>query len=237
MDELNSEEQETVLLPLFPLRLVLFPGQILPLHVFEPRYRLMISHCVEQQEPFGVVLMREDTPDWRSYEGDIALPYEVGTTAHIRQVERLPDGRLNIVTVGLHRFRIRKLRFDMPYLQAEVEAFPLEEEDQAIAPAQVAGVRRLLKSYMTVLSQIVDAEIDADEMPEDARTLAFLTANALQIPWDDKQKLLALPDLATLLQVERRMLGRETMLLQFMQDTEDQLEGQVVGPSGYLYPN
>ena len=118
-DELD-QGVETVLLPLFPLRLVLFPGQVLPLHIFEPRYRLMINHCVDEGQPFGVVLMHEDSPDWRHYSGEVTLPHDVGTTAHIRQVERLPNGRLNIITVGLHRFRVRQLHFDMPYLQGEV---------------------------------------------------------------------------------------------------------------------
>ena len=86
-----EQDQTIVTLPLFPLRLVLFPGQMLPLHVFEPRYRMMINQCVEKEQPFGVVLMREDTPDWRAYKGDVELPYQVGTTAHIQRMERLAD--------------------------------------------------------------------------------------------------------------------------------------------------
>ncbi len=144
---MNDLDQDLgiVTLPLFPLRLVLFPGQVLPLHIFEPRYRMMINQCVEEELPFGVVLMREDTPDWRDYNGDVELPYEIGTTAHIRRMERLADGRLNIITLGLHRFRVRKLRFDMPYLQGDVEAFPL---GGASSPQDTRAVTRLLQGYI-----------------------------------------------------------------------------------------
>jgi Lon protease-like protein len=234
--EMNDLDQElkTVTLPLFPLRLVLFPGQVLPLHIFEPRYRLMINQCVEENMPFGVVLMREDTPDWREYNGDVELPYEVGTTAHIRRLERLADGRLNIITMGLHRFRVRELRFDMPFLQGKVDAFPLA----GAADSQDAQlVSRLLKGYIDVLSQVLSSEIDLEDVPTDPQSLAYLTAGALQIPWDDKQNLLETPDLPELLRVERTLLGKETMMLGFMHSSESRIEEQVIGPTGYLYPN
>lgn len=225
---------DSVTLPLFPLRLVLFPGQVLPLHVFEPRYRLMINQCVEEELPFGVVLMREDTPDWRDYNGDVELPYDIGTTAHIRRMERLADGRLNIVTLGLHRFRVRKLRFDMPFLQGEVEAFPMGG-----VPAQqdTRAVGRLLQGYVKVLSQVLNSDVDLGEVPADPHTLAYLTASALQISWDEKQSLLETPDLPELLNVERTLLGKETMMLGFMHASESRIEEQVLGPTGYLYPN
>lgn len=227
----------TGLLPLFPLRLVLFPGQVLPLHIFEPRYRLMINRCIEEHQPFGVVLMREDTPDWREYRGDVALPHNVGTTAHIRQVERLPDGRLNVVTLGLHRFRVRNLRFDQPFLQAEVESFPLVETSKAQAAEEASHVRRLLRDYIEALSKITDAEIDLDEVPDDPRVLAYLTASVLQVPWEEKQALLATPDLPSLLQAERRLLRHERMLFTFMEATKERLEGLTLGATGYLFLN
>jgi len=233
---------ETVLLPLFPLRLVLFPGQVLPLHIFEPRYRSMIEQCISEQQPFGVVLMREDTPDWREYHGDVTLPYDIGTTAHIRQVQRLPDGRFNLITVGVHRFRVRSLRFDMPFLQGEVEAYPLQQDMVETPLADSAGrsvsvVRRLLRGYMDLLTHLTDAELDLDEVPDDPRTLAFLAASVLQIPWDDKQDLLETPNLSALLETERVLLGREEMLLRFMQATQAVVEEQTQGATGYLFPN
>lgn len=234
--ETNDMDQDldTMTLPLFPLRLVLFPGQMLPLHIFEPRYRLMINQCIEEDRPFGVVLMREDTADWRDYNGDVELPYDVGTTAHIRRLERLADGRLNIVALGLHRFRIRQLRFDMPFLQGEVERFPLAGSAES---REASAVSRLLQGYISVLSQVLNSEIDLDDMPDDPQSLAFLTASALQIPWDEKQGLLEMPHLPQLLSTERALLGKETMMLGFMHGSESRVEEQVLGPTGYLYPN
>jgi len=233
MSDLN-QEIETVVLPLFPLQLVLFPGQVLPLHIFEPRYRVMINHCVQEELPFGVVLMRDDMPDWRDYDGAVDLPYDVGTTAHIRRLERLADGRLNIITLGMHRFRVRQLRFDMPFLQGEVEAFPLEG---APAPQATAAVGRQLAGYVQLLSKVLNSHVEMDEMPQDPHSLAYLTASALQIPWDEKQSLLEAPNLPELLNVERTLLGKETMMLDFMHATERRMEEQVLGPTGYLYPN
>lgn len=234
--EMNDLDQdlETVTLPLFPLRLVLFPGQMLPLHIFEPRYRLMINQCIEEERPFGVVLMREDTADWRDFNGDVELPYDVGTTAHIRRLERLADGRLNIIALGLHRFRVRQLHFDMPFLQGEVESFPLAG---AVGDHETNDISRLLQGYIKALSQVLNSEIDLDEMPGDPQSLAYLTASALQIPWDEKQSLLEMPRLPQLLKTERALLGKETMLLGFMHGSESRIEEQVQGPTGYLYPN
>ena len=231
------EERKTYTLPLFPLRLVMFPGQMLPLHVFEPRYRMMVNHCIAEREPFGIVLMRDDIPDWRGFTGQVALPHEVGTAAFVRQVERLADGRLNIVTVGLDRFVIRRLLFDMPYLRAEVEEFPLQEAEGEALEANSASLRRLLNNYVQRLSEVIDAEIDANVIPEEPQELAFLTASTLQIPWDDKQSLLATPDLHNLVTSELELLNRETMLLGFMHGTEARLDAQIFGVTGMLYPN
>ena len=232
-----NQERKPFTLPLFPLRLVMFPGQMLPLHVFEPRYRMMINQCIADREPFGIVLMRDDIADWRGFNGQVDLPHEIGTTAYIHQVERLGDGRLNIVTVGLNRFVIRQLLFDMPYLRAEVEEFPLQAVEDEVLADDAASLRRLLNSYVQRLSEVIDAEIDADDMPDEPEELAFLTASTLQIPWDDKQTLLATADLSHLVASELELLGKETMLLGFMHTTEARLDEQVFGVTGMLYPN
>ena len=82
-------------LPLFPLNTVLFPGMVLPLHIFEERYKLMMNRCLEQERPFGVVLIREGAE-----VGEQAVPYDVGTTSVIAGVTRYDDGRMNIVSLG-----------------------------------------------------------------------------------------------------------------------------------------
>ncbi len=104
-------------LPLFPLRSVLCPGVALPLHIFEERYRLMIGRCLERDEPFGVVLLREGR-EVGPLGGAIAA---VGTSAVIRRAGRYPDGRLDILTVGQQRFHLDAVdSVSEPYLVGSV---------------------------------------------------------------------------------------------------------------------
>ncbi len=108
-------------LRLFPLRTVLFPGMPLPLQVFEERYRLLVSECLAQQEPFGVVLIREG----QEVGGD-AVPYDIGTTARIEHVQPMDSVRLAVQSRGERRFLITELHHDQPYLSADVE-YPVDE--------------------------------------------------------------------------------------------------------------
>src|SRR5206468_11650777 len=87
-----------MILPLFPLHTVLFPGMALPLHIFEARYRLMINECLSASTPFGIVLI-----DAGHEVGEPAVPHTIATTAHIAGAARLPDGRLNMEVVGQQR--------------------------------------------------------------------------------------------------------------------------------------
>ena len=116
--------------PLFPLGSVLFPHATLFLHIFEPRYRQMVEACRESGSPFGVVLIREGSeidPD--------AEPYMVGTLAHIRDLHRYPDGRMDIGVQGGERFRVRVLDRDAaPYLLGRVEAIHEEPAGAEIEP-------------------------------------------------------------------------------------------------------
>lgn len=100
---------------------MLFPGQTIPLVVFEPRYRQLVRECLDEGEPFGIILIREGVE-----VGGPAVPHPVGTTARIRDVSRLPDGRLRVEAIGERRFRILALFDDRPYLSAEVE-FPVDD--------------------------------------------------------------------------------------------------------------
>ena len=105
-------------LRLFPLgAAVLFPGMELPLVVFEDRYRLLIQECQDEDAPFGVVLLQTG--------GEVAdpsaEPHRVGTTAHIHAAEAGADGRLHIISMGRHRFRVHSLSQERPYLAAQVE--------------------------------------------------------------------------------------------------------------------
>jgi Lon protease-like protein len=109
-------------LPLFPLHTVLCPGVALPLHIFEERYKVMVEECLADQNPFGVVLIREGR---EVGEGDLAVA-EVGTLAEIREATRYPDGRFDLVTLGTQRFRLESVRLAPGrFLVGEME--PLSE--------------------------------------------------------------------------------------------------------------
>ena len=201
-------------LPLFPLNTVLFPGQVLPLHVFEPRYRQMIVMCIEQGAPFGVALIQDGEE-----VGGPAKPYEVGTTARITQVERLDDGRLNIISVGELRFRINTVRQTSDgYLRADVTLWPWLPSDENAAQALITSVRGRLHRYVKLLSQVAGVSLDtaSDDLPQQAAALACLTAIALQVEPVEKQDLLTSPSIESLLSKEVGLLQREVRVLQVM---------------------
>jgi len=118
--------------PLFPLNLVLFPGQTLPLHIFEERYKQMLQRCLQEQSPFGVVLVRDAGRFGRG------SPHSIGTLAHIHQVDEVPEGKCSaqaphhgscyhVVCRGGERFRVTALdRREAEYLVGDVELFPDE---------------------------------------------------------------------------------------------------------------
>ncbi|NJL94247.1 MAG: hypothetical protein HC915_11250 [Anaerolineae bacterium] len=195
-------------IPLFPLHTVLFPGMVLPLHIFEDRYKLMIYRCVTENLPFGVVMIRE---------GHEARPgatiFEIGTTAHITKIDPLGDGRMNIATLGFNRFRIQELGTDEPYMTAVVEDFPLGNlQSEAVRP-EARRIGPLLLNYLDIIASVADIEVDLEKLPDDATTLAFLAAIVLRVPMEDKQELLSIPTLPEMLWRVRKLLGRETSIL------------------------
>ena len=170
-------------LPLFPLNTVLFPGAELPLHIFEPRYREMIGECIDREQPFGVALI-ERGPE----VGEGAVPHAVGCTAQITGVERLEDGRMNVVCVGQSRFRILSTSSARPYLMGEVEL--LEDADSAEAERAAALVReRYLRFVQLTLAMRWEWTRRVATVVEPAR-LADSLASRLPAANDVKQTLL-----------------------------------------------
>ena len=184
-----GETSEVVEMPLFPLHTVLFPGQVLPLHIFEPRYQQMIRRCLAEDLPFGVVLIRKGD----EVADESAEPYPVGTVARIIESTHLPDGSMNIVTVGIERFRIRRLMHDQPYLRGEVDNFPLPDMEPA-DPRDLdhlsGNVRQKVARYIELIAEAAGLQIQIDEMPETPRQVGYLAAVAMQIDNTEKQKLL-----------------------------------------------
>lgn len=160
-------------IPIFPLQVVLFPGVVLPLHIFEPRYREMVARCLSEHSPFGVVLARED---------GIA---PVGCTAEISDVvKRYPDGKMDILTVGRSIFGIQEVFDDNPLLEAEVEH--VTPETEAPAPGDVQRLLRLFEEcYQLVAGKPASLPEAASNIP-----LSYYVASELPLDLDYKQELL-----------------------------------------------
>jgi uncharacterized protein len=195
-------------LPIFPLNTVLFPGGRLPLHIFEDRYKLMVSRCLERGEPFGVCLIRSGQE-----VGAPADPFGIGTTAYIREVQELDEGRLNIVCVGGERFVLRKVTGQTPYITAEVDLVASECSD-AIAEglAQTAGA--LFGDYVKLNLAMTNQWARNVDVPSEPSALSDYMAGALGIDLGAKQKLLEETSPAMRLQAELEILEHAIAQLQ-----------------------
>ncbi len=219
-------------MPLFPLNVVLFPGMALPLHIFEPRYREMINRCLDENLAFGVVLIKEG----QEVGGD-ADPHLVGTAARIVKVDRQEDGRMNIQVVGTRRFRIEALNRDLPYLTGRVRHFPVTDGDTKLADERAHKVRPKITRYVELLTKATGVQLKLDRLPEDATSLAFLTAITLQVRPADKHRMLALQGVPQLLELGNYYLGRELQLLDHMISSQEVLPEMTIGPTGQLFAN
>ncbi|NJM06491.1 peptidase S16 [Candidatus Gracilibacteria bacterium] len=173
-------------LPLFPLGTVLFPGAPLNLHIFEERYRLMIARCLEEKQPFGVVLLRSGE---EVEEGRLAteppIPCEIGTLAYIDNSVHLEDGRYLLTAVGRERFRVRTVIDRAPYLVATVELLD-EVEGDGLEPA-IAQLRSTYESYWQAVARATGSDIEIEKLPDDAVALTYDLADRLQVTMPRKQ--------------------------------------------------
>ena len=179
-------------LPIFPLpNLVFFPNTRLPLHVFEPRYRQMITDAMEADKRFGIVLLR---PGWEAdYFGTPAV-HECGTLGTIEQAVPLDDGRFNILVRGDVRFRIVSEIGAAPYRKARVVAQPEVGRRLEDAYAQREWLAELARQYLKYLpDQMAVPEIETVGL--DALTNALIMSLNLEV--EEKQKLLEIDDLIT----------------------------------------
>lgn len=229
----KEQPETTVELPLFPLSdVVLFPRMVLPLHIFELRYREMIDRCTREETPFGVLLIKE------GHEvGGAATPHLIGTAARIVRVEELEDGRMNIIAVGAQRFRVLELHDNHSYLTGTVEPFPLVGGSSEVALELANRLRPRLHEYVELLGRASGQKLKLDHLPDDATTLALLVAIALQVGAEDRQALLSLPSVPAMLARQLHLLSRETLLLQYMVDTHADVAAMSMGPTGYILPN
>ncbi len=201
-------------LPLFPLNIVLFPGMPLSLHIFEDRYKLLIGKCIQERQPFGVVLIKKGLETM----GPLAEPHEVGCTAYVHQVERLEQGRMNINATGNQRFRIYALDDSRPYLVGQVERFPLEDSNPAGQQQAADRLRPRLMRYLSILPEVEDLAIEPRLLPQEPIPLAYLAATLLQLPLEQKQNLLAVEQAIPLLDKLNDIYRREIALVKVLRE-------------------
>ena len=205
-------------LPLFPLgHTVLFPGVVLPLHVFEERYRELVRTLVELPEGarrrFGVVAIRQG---WEVGEDAVSALHDVGCAAELRRVSRYPDGRYDIVTVGTDRFRLRSVdRKSRPYLVGSIDWLPAEPPPADLA-GLAAAVGALFGDYVDAAAGLQGRPAEPAEpaeLPAGPVELAYAVAAGAVLTLEDRQALLAAETTRDRLQAELRLLKRETTMV------------------------
>jgi len=191
-------------LPLFPLGTVLFPGRLLPLHIFEERYRQLVRDLLvgpHESRAFGVVAIREG----REVGADsIRALHRIGCVARLRGIEPYDDGRFDVATSGSQRFRLLAVDDSRPYLQGDVEM--LGEPAGNPGTGLAARVAAAYADYREALG-VADAE-----PAEDAQALSYAVAAGAVLDLTDRQRLLEAPDTASRLRAELALLRRETTL-------------------------
>jgi uncharacterized protein len=188
-------------LPLFPLNTVLFPSLPLPLHIFEERYRLMIGGCIVTDNLFGVCLIKEGVE-----VGGPAEPFEIGTIAQITEVQRQPDGRMNLMTFGTGRFKLLEITQREPYLIGRVQLLTSSGEDPA--PELVSEVADRLLRYLREVRRASRLP-DRNELRVDVDRLSYLAMATLGLPARERQAFLETDSTLTRLQEARDRLRRE----------------------------
>lgn len=166
-------------LPVFPLPLVLLPGTMLPLHIFEERYKLMITHCMELDKIFGVTYISEH---------DLGVPPlgRVGTIAQIMALVPLEDGKKNLLTVGSTRYRTLEYTELKPYLVAEVEIFT--DDDEPDLDDEISELKGLYDRASRALRELNGESLP--DLPDAPEELSFAVAGAIKMSDSMKQMLL-----------------------------------------------
>lgn len=218
-------------IPLFPLGTVLFPGVVLPLHIFEPRYRALVRRLMASEEArsreFGVVGIRQG---WEVGVDGARAMYDVGCTAELRQVTPYGDGRFDIVSVGRRRFRLHDVDSGAePYLCGQVEWFaeppPADSGEPELLARSVGELflhcRQLLDAYHPAAEpaghgdepEPGERRRERYPLPDDPQLMSHLVATAAPFTLDDRQALLAEPNTTDRLRSELRLLKREVTML------------------------
>lgn len=196
-------------LPLFPLGSVLFPGLVMPLHIFEARYRKLVEDLLTvpgEARRFGVVAIRAGR---EVGSAGVQALYGVGCVAELRQAQRHEDGRYDIVGVGGARFRLDVLHpaAEGDYLTGDVTE--LSEADGDGLDEAVVATAAAFTRYQAALVGLRGEPVVSGELPDDPRLLSYLIAAAVVVPFPERQRFLEAPDTATRLRLALATITRE----------------------------
>lgn len=225
----------TVRLPLFPLNSVLFPGLVLPLNIFEERYRAMMRDLLKtpDEEPrrFAVVAIRdghEVAPSAPGMPDPTALPqrgpaagfgpeplksfHSTGCVADAATIRERADGTFEVLATGTTRVRLLSVDATGPFLTAELEELPEDQGDEAGALAE--GVLRAFRQYQKRLAGARERSLSTGaELPDEPSVVSYLVAAAMMLDIPTKQRLLQAPDTASRLRDELKLLRAETSII------------------------
>ncbi|WPW18769.1 LON peptidase substrate-binding domain-containing protein [Streptomyces sp. HNS054] len=225
----------TVRLPLFPLNTVLFPGLVLPLNIFEERYRAMMRELLKtpEDEPrqFAVVAIRdghEVAPSAPGLPDPTAVPergpaagfgadplhafHKVGCIADAATIRERPDGTFEVLATGTTRVRLLSVDASGPFLTAELEQ--LEEDPGEEAEPLAEGVLRAFRQYQKRLAGARERSLTSDaELPDEPSVVSYLVAAAMMLDTPTRQRLLQAPDTASRLRDELKLLRTETAII------------------------
>lgn len=192
-------------LPIFPLALVLFPGVPLPLHIFEPRYRQMLNDVRAGNNLFGVSYYDASTS-----EQERPAPGHVGCVGEVTETQTMPDGRSNILTIGIIRYQLEEyIERDDPYLLARVSYFEDDEEEGTMLSESARDVAETFTRIARAVRAINDERASLPNISDtEPQRLSFLVAAAMEIDTEVKQDLLELRSTSERLRRLRDMLTR-----------------------------
>lgn len=204
-------QADQIEIPLFPLpNVVLFPGVMLPLHIFEERYKTMIRGCVEDNAPFGVVLVEGDRESASTIR-------RVGVLGRVAEVESLDDGRMNILVEGEARFRIMEFVELGPAWRASVALVDDGPEHDGVLRSLAEDLgRRYVEAYQQGL-ELTGKEPGELRLPSSPVDLAYMVAYVLDMEQDDKQSLLEMTSASERLRV----------LIRYVRDANEKLSQQL----------
>lgn len=198
-------------LPMFPLGSVLFPSLVLPLHVFEERYRALVRDCLAGDREFGVVLIERGS---EVGGGDVRT--DVGTVARIVEAEEYPDGRFGLVAVGVRRIVVGEWLPDDPYPRAEVHDWPdPDEADPAAAADALAAMLGPFRRSLALKGELGESSVPATiELDEDPTAASFQAAAVGPIGPLDQRRILATEGARARLDALTELFAEEALVLE-----------------------